>query len=59
MLEVIDLNTRNWIDSAHDSDYWRTLVNAVLKLQVLKAGVSCQEFKSQFPIVEEVSMKDM
>ena len=24
----IGINTRNWIDSAKDSDYWETLVNA-------------------------------
>ena len=33
-LEEIGINTRNWIDSAHDRDYWRALVNAALNLQV-------------------------
>ena len=28
-------HTRNWIDSAKDRDYWRTLVNAALNFQVL------------------------
>jgi hypothetical protein len=28
------INTRNWIDSAHDKDYWRALVNAIFNLQV-------------------------
>ena len=30
----IGVNTRNWIDSAHDTDYWRTLMNAALNLRV-------------------------
>ena len=33
-LKEIGVNMRNWIDSAHDRDYWRTLVNAALYLQV-------------------------
>ena len=28
------INTRNWVDSAQDRDYWRALVNAALNLQV-------------------------
>ena len=32
-LEEIGINTRNWIDSAQDRDYWRGLVNAALKLR--------------------------
>ena len=28
----IGLNMRNWIDTAHDRDYWRALVNASLNL---------------------------
>ena len=27
-------NTRNWVDSAQDMDYWRALVNAALNLLV-------------------------
>ena len=34
-LEEIDINTRNWVDSAQDRDYWRALVNAALNLRVL------------------------
>ena len=34
-LKEIDINTRNWVDLAQDRDYWRTLVNAALNLQVL------------------------
>ena len=26
----IGINTRNWVDSAHDRDYWRAHVNATL-----------------------------
>ena len=29
-LKEIGINTRNWVDSAQDMDYWRALVNAVL-----------------------------
>ena len=29
-LKEIGINTRNWVDSAQDRDYWRTLVNATL-----------------------------
>ena len=27
-LKEIGINTRNWVDSAHDRGYWRALVNA-------------------------------
>ena len=33
-LEEIGINVGNWVDSAQDKDYWRTLVNAALKLRV-------------------------
>ena len=33
-LEEIVTNTTNWVDSAQDRDYWRTLVNAVLNLRI-------------------------
>ena len=26
-LEEIDINTRNWVHSAQDTDYWRAVVN--------------------------------
>jgi hypothetical protein len=29
-----DINTRNWVDSAQDRDYWRALVYATLNLLV-------------------------
>ena len=32
-LKEIGINTRNWVDSAQDRDYWRTLVNAALNLR--------------------------
>ena len=36
-LKEIGINTRNWVDSAQDTDDWRALVNATLKLRVPKA----------------------
>ena len=33
-LEEPDINAGNWVDSAHDMDYWRPLVNAALNLRV-------------------------
>ena len=31
-LKEIGINTRNWVDSAKDRDYWRVLVNVALNL---------------------------
>ena len=33
-LKEIGINTRYWVDSAQDTDYWRALVNVALNLQV-------------------------
>ena len=33
-LREIGMNTRNWVDSVQDRDYWRALVNAALNFQV-------------------------
>ena len=33
-LKEIGINTRKWVDSDQDRDYWRVLVNAVLNLWV-------------------------
>ena len=33
-LSEIGINTKNWVDSAQDRNYWRTLVNAALNLRV-------------------------
>ena len=32
--EEIGINASNWVDSAQDRNYWRTLVNAALNLRV-------------------------
>ena len=32
-LEEIGINACNWVDSAQDGDYWRSLVNAALNLR--------------------------
>ena len=34
-LKEIGINTRNWVDSSKDRDYWRVLVNEALNLRVL------------------------
>ena len=33
-LKEIVINTRNWVDSAQDRDYWSALVNATLNVRV-------------------------
>jgi hypothetical protein len=33
-LKEIFIHTRNWVDSAQDRDYWISIVNAALNLQV-------------------------
>ena len=33
-LKETGINTRNWVDSAQDRDYWSALVNAALNLRV-------------------------
>ena len=33
-LKEIGINTRTWVNSAEDRDYWRALVNAALNLQI-------------------------
>ena len=33
-IKEIGINTRNWVDTTQDRDYWRALVNAVLNLWV-------------------------
>ena len=33
-LEEIGISAGNWVDSAQDRNYWRTLVNAALNLRV-------------------------
>ena len=33
-LKEIGVNTRNWVDSPQDRNYWRALVNVALNLRV-------------------------
>ena len=33
-LKEIGISSRNWVDSAHDRDYWRALVNMACNNQV-------------------------
>ena len=33
-IKEIGINTRNWVDSAQDRNYWRALVNVTLNLRV-------------------------
>ena len=33
-LKEIDVNARNWVESAQDRNYWGALVNAGLNLRV-------------------------
>ena len=33
-LKEIAINTRNWVDSAQDGDYWEALVNTALNLRI-------------------------
>jgi hypothetical protein len=33
-LKEIGINTRNWVDSAQNRDYWRALENETLNLRV-------------------------
>ena len=33
-LKKIDVNTRDWVDSAQDRDYWRALVKTALNFWV-------------------------
>ena len=33
-IKEIFISTRNWVDSAQDTDYWRALVNEALSLRV-------------------------
>ena len=33
-LKKIGVNMRNWVNSAHDRDYWRVHVNVALNLRI-------------------------
>ena len=40
-LKEMGINTRNWVDSAKDRDYWRALVNAALKYVIKINNSNC------------------
>ena len=46
-LKEMWINTRNWVDSVQDRDYWRDLVNAALNLRVPLAIGLVQEHTGQ------------
>ena len=52
-LKEMGINTRNWVDSAEDRDYWRALVNQILNLRVPYAMelVYCISWFNLFPNV--------
>ena len=33
-IKEIGINTRNWVDSGHDKDCWRAVVNAALNFRI-------------------------
>ena len=33
-LKEVGIDTRNWVDSVHDWEYWRAFVNVALNLRV-------------------------
>ena len=33
-LKKIGIDTKNWVDSTRDSDYWKVVVNEALNLRV-------------------------
>ena len=45
-LKEICISTRNWVDSAQDTDYRRALVNVTLNLRVNSLGVSSRSCTS-------------
>ena len=47
-LKEIGTNKRNWVESAQDMDYWKTIVNAVLDLRVPLAIELVRDMKRNF-----------
>ena len=47
----IGINTRNWIDSAQDKDYWRALIlSRYFNMDGLCASPKCYRFSVRFPV---------
>ena len=65
-LKDIGLNTRNWVDSAQDRDYWRALVNSALNLwgsislgvSIVKTSFSLAVHWSYKPGFKSISRQD-
>ena len=45
-LKEIGINTRNWVDLAQDTDYWRPLVNAAVNLRVTQSTKLVHNFSN-------------
>ena len=53
-LKEIGINTRNWVDSAQDMDYWRALVNAALNLIALHTAIHNTKSKMDYMYLDNV-----
>ena len=50
-LKEISINTRNWVDSAQDKDYWRVLLNVTLNLRVKISPLICSKKENSGELV--------